>query len=115
MALSDDERRVLEEMERQLTGANVVTVRAPRRANIKLAIIGVVVLVAGIGVLLSGVVTQTPALGVVGFGVMVLGMFLILNRRGEQSDAPPRGNSTPPSPRSSRMEDRWQRRMDGEL
>jgi hypothetical protein len=99
-------------MERQLTGvtADVVSV-APRRANVTLITVGVLVLVAGVGVLLAGVVSQLPVVGVAGFGVMVVGTLLTLNRKGEiRTDTPPR----PKSPRS-KIADRWERRMDGEI
>ncbi|MEY4313332.1 MAG: hypothetical protein RLZZ319_841 [Actinomycetota bacterium] len=115
MSLSDDERRVLEEMERQLTGADVLSVRAPRRADLKLAAIGLGVFILGLGSLVAGVVIQTPLLGVLGFGVMVVGVLLMLNRRGDT--AAPRSSSGPTksAPAQSTLEDRWQRRMDGEL
>ena len=112
MALSEEERRVLAEMERQLTGvsADVVSV-APRRANVTLITVGVLVLVAGIGVLIAGVVSQLPVVGVVGFGVMVVGTLLTLNRSGEiRSDSSPRAQSS-----RSKIADRWDRRMDGEI
>lgn len=112
MALSEEERRVLAEMERQLTGvtADVVSI-APRRANVTLITVGVLVLVAGIGILLAGVVSQLPVVGVAGFGVMVVGTLLTLNRRGEiRADS----TSRPKSPRS-KIADRWDRRMDGEI
>jgi hypothetical protein len=112
MALSEEERRVLAEMERQLTGvtADVVSV-APRRANVTLITVGVLVLVAGIGVLVAGVISQLPVLGVAGFGVMVVGTLLTLNRKGEvRAASAPR----PRAPRS-KIADRWDRRMDGEI
>jgi len=112
MALSEEERRVLAEMERQLTGvtADVVSV-APRRANVTLITVGGLVLVAGIGVLIAGVVSQLPLVGVAGFGVMVVGTLLTLNRKGDvRTESSPR----PKSPRS-KIADRWDRRMDGEI
>lgn len=112
MTLSDDERRVLAEMERQLTGASAdVVSTSPRRANVTLVTIGVLVIVAGIGVLLAGVVVQLPVVGVVGFGVMVLGTMLTLNNKG---DALPAGKPKAPSS-TSRIADRWDRRMGGDL
>jgi hypothetical protein len=112
MALSEEERRVLAEMERQLTGvtADVVSV-ASRRANVTLVTVGVLVLVAGIGVLIGGVVSQLPVVGVAGFGVMVVGTLLALNRKGEVRSA---SASRAKSPRS-KIADRWDRRMDGEV
>lgn len=115
MSLSDDERRVLEEMERQLTGADVLSVGTPRRADLKLAAIGLGLFILGLGSLISGVVVQTPLLGVLGFGVMVVGVMLMLNRRGDAST--PRAGTRPAqsAPTRSTLEDRWQRRIDGEL
>lgn len=112
MALSDDERRVLDEMERQLTGstADVVSV-SPRRANLTLVTIGVLTIVAGISVLLAGVVVKIALVGIAGFGMMVVGTMLTLNRRGETRSA---ASSTPSAPRS-KLADRWDRRMDGDL
>jgi hypothetical protein len=109
MALSDDERRVLDEMERQLTGstADVVSV-SPRRANLTLVTVGVLTLVAGIAVLLAGVVLKFPLVGIAGFGMMVVGTMLTLNRRGETRQ------STRTAPRS-KLADRWDRRVDGDL
>jgi hypothetical protein len=109
MAFSDEERRVLEEMERQLSGSIADVVNpSPRRANVTLITIGVLVLFAGVGVLLAGVVLQFPLIGVAGFGVMMVGAMLTVNRRGEVR---------PPSkPRSaSKLADRWERRLDGDL
>lgn len=112
MALSEEERRVLEEMERQLTGSTADVVSAvPRRANVTLITVGVLVIVAGIGLLLAGVVLQMLILGVVGFGVMVVGTLLTLNRRGEARPA----RSPRPSAQRSKLADRWERRMDGEI
>ena len=112
MTLSDDERRVLAEMERQLTGSTAdVVSTSPRRANITLVTIGVLVIVAGIGVLLAGVVFQSPLIGVIGFGVMVVGTMMALNNKG---DARPASSVKTPTPRS-RIADRWDRRMEGDL
>jgi predicted phage tail protein len=115
MSLSDEERRVLDEMERQLTGAEKIAVRAPRRANVRLAVIGFVVLLVGVGTLLAGVIVHTPLLGVLGFGAMVFGVMLMLNRRGETRPAAGAGRSTRGGSPSATFEQRWQRRIDGEL
>jgi hypothetical protein len=83
----------------------------PRRANITLVTIGVLVLVAGIGVLLAGVVLQSPIVGVVGFGVMVVGTMMTLNNKGDTRPARAAKTATP----RSRIADRWDRRMEGDL
>jgi hypothetical protein len=72
MALSEEERRVLDEMERQLRASSndVVTVPESRRVNATAAVIGVVVIIGGIGILLAGIVSGLTPLGVAGFGDM---------------------------------------------
>jgi len=109
MAFSDEERRVLEEMERQLSGTNADVVNpSTRRSNPTLVTIGALVLVAGVGILLAGVVLQFPLIGVAGFGVMMVGAMLTVNRSGEVRPAT--------KPRSaSKLADRWERRLDGEI
>ncbi len=109
MALSDEERRVLDEMERHLMGSSAdVVSTSPRRANLTLVTVGVLAIVAGIGVLLAGVVLQFPIVGVAGFGIMVVGTLLTLNRRGESRPARTKTSN-------SKLADRWDRRMGGEL
>lgn len=119
MALSDDERRVLDEMERQLRAStsDVVEIGTPRRVNATAVVVGVLVIVAGIGVLLGGIVSQFPVIGVVGFGAMVVGVLIATSSRGDAGPvAPTAPRATAPRPqRKSSFEERWDRRMDGEL
>ena len=120
MSLSEEERRVLEEMERQLraSSSDIVTVPVSRRVNAAAAVSGVVVVVAGIGVLLAGIVLGLTPLGVVGFVAMVLGVLLAMKRDDSAPTQPKatRPNTTPSSsPSSSRIEDRWDKRMGGDV
>lgn len=116
MALSDEERRVLDEMERQLRAStsDVVDIGTPRRINATTVTIGVLVIVAGIGVLLGGIVAQFPVIGIAGFGTMVAGVLIATSRRGSSPSPSPRPTA-PRSPRKSSFEDRWDRRMGGDL
>lgn len=119
MALSDDERRVLEEMERQLRAStsDVVEIGTPRRINATAVIVGVLVILAGVVVLLGGISAQFPLIGVAGFGLMVIGVFVATTRRGNGGSIPsaPTRPTAPKPQRRSTFEERWDRRMDGEL
>ena len=118
MALSDDERKVLEEMERQLQSgsSDVVNLDARPRLNATAATIGFLIIVAGIAVLLGGIIYRIPLIGVAGFGTMVVGVLIATTRRGSTGPASPRP-SAPRAPRTSTssFEDRWDRRMGGDL
>ncbi len=116
MALSEEERRVLDEMERQLRASSndVVTVPESRRVNATAAVIGVVVIIGGIGILLAGIVSGLTPLGVAGFVAMVGGVLLAM-KRDDSAPAAPRKARPATSPTSSRIEDRWDKRMGGDL
>jgi Protein of unknown function (DUF3040) len=122
MPLSEQEQRLLDEMERSLYQNDadfVATVGGRRgRLNYTALVAGVLVAVLGVGVLVSGVILQQPLIGVLGFVVMFGGVLLAFG-------SPRRGAATMPSssPTSSRrgsrtsfmdrMNARWDRRQDG--
>jgi uncharacterized membrane protein YkgB len=118
MSLSDEERRVLEEMERHLrAGTNdVVDITPRRRVNATVVTIGILVTVAGVGILLGGVVTQFTLLGLLGFVTMVVGVLLATSRKGaaQESKGSRRPAGSKPSAPST-FEQRWERRMGGDL
>ena len=116
MALSDDERRVLEEMERHLRSStnDVVDLAPTRRVNPTSVTVGVLLVVAGISVLLAAVMFHVPVVGVLGFGAMVVGVLVALRRTGGEPRPNPRGNR-PSAPKQSTFEQRWERRMGGDL
>lgn len=74
MPLSEQEQRLLDEMERSLyhnDADDVATVGATRaRANATALVIAAVGLLLGIGLLVLGVVVRQPLVGVLGFGLM---------------------------------------------
>ena len=116
MALSEEERRVLDEMERQLraSSSDVVNVPLSRRVNATAAVLGVIIVIAGIGILLAGIVTGLTPLGVAGFVAMVTGVLVAL-KRDDSAPTAPRATGTPTAPTASRIEDRWDKRMGGDL
>lgn len=115
MPLSEHEQRLLDEMERSLyhnEADDVTTVGGGRaRPNYTAIALGIIAGVIGIALLLVGVVSRLPVIGLVGFAVMFAGAMLAI--------APPRRLT---APRASRrrpgfmdsLNDRWERRNDEE-
>jgi len=125
MPLSEQEQRALDEMERSLyqNDADFVSAGSPRKGkpNYRMMVIGVLVGVAGIIALLTGVIIQQPVVGVLGFVVMFVGVLLFVSPT-RSSDAASLADSAKsaerrPSKRSGSFMDtineRWDRRQDG--
>ena len=76
MPLSEEELRLLEQMERALLQedpkfASTLRGTSFRRAARRRAILAGVVFVIGIALLMTGVITQLPVVGIVGFVIML--------------------------------------------
>ena len=145
MPLSEEEARLLEQMERALVEedpklASTLRGTSFQRAARRRAILGGVVLAAGIALLVGAVLLTQPILGVVGFVVMLGGAVLGVTALRAPATMPQRqtqdvrdsgrsgfgvvdgGRQTrkPRAPRqqrsagtfSQRMEERWRRRRD---
>ena len=107
MPLSEQEQRLLDEMERQLmhTDADVVHASASRSFSYRNLLIGTLLVLVGLG-------------GVIGFAAMVAGVIIaVAPGKGTASSA--ESDPTPQSPSSSnvsfmdKMNDRWDRRHHG--
>lgn len=124
MPLSEQEQRLLEEMERSLyqNDADFVATVNPRRGrpNYTMLVVGVLIALLGVGTLVAGVIIRQPLVGVLGFAIMFVGVLLAV--------APPRSRKSASfpaqdiprasgKPRSSSfmqgLNDRWDRRQDG--
>jgi hypothetical protein len=122
MPLSEQEQRLLEEMERSLyqNDADFVATVSSRRGkpNYTVLLIGVLISILGLAALLTGVIVHQPIVGVLGFVIMFGGVLLTV--------APPRRSGLPSAPvppkakgkASSRsfmdnLNDRWDKRQDG--
>jgi hypothetical protein len=124
MPLSEQEQRLLDEMERNLYQNDadfVATVGASRgRANYRGIILGAVLVVIGVVTLLIGVASRLPIVGVLGFMVMFGGVFLALtpargpkgSARSAHSDAP-KASARRSGGFMDNLNDRWERRQDG--
>jgi Protein of unknown function (DUF3040) len=127
--LSEEEQRLLEQMEEALAAEDPKFVSALRGSSARsrhkrLTIVGVLAFVAGIAILMTGAVVALTALAVGGFVVMLGGAYIALTHfrligEAEATDnvhpiARGKGRSTTPKQSGfmNRMEDRWRRRRD---
>ena len=124
MPLSEQEQRLLDEMERSLyqNDADFVASVGPRvnrRTNYRALALGAVLAVVGIGVLITGVILQQPLIGVLGFALMFGGVMVALKPGAPVAGDPSQASKATAHPaRSSasfmdRMNDRWDKRQDG--
>ena len=126
--LSEHEQRLLEQMERALMAEDPKFATSLRHgssgADRRRIVGGVLGALAGMGLLIAGVSTSLPPLGVFGFIVMLAAVFLVVSglRRGpakkatDDSQTPPATDSATPKPAKgqsgfmARFEQRWQDR-----
>ncbi len=125
MPLSEQEQRLLDEMERHLLHNDADVVSAPsgdRALSYRHLVYGALLLLAGVGALIAGVIVGDVlgiAIGVVGFAAMLAGVLLAVTPVRRAPDAPAHsrtatGASAHAGPSfMDRMNDRWDRRQDG--
>ena len=129
MPLSDHEQRLLEQMERALYQEDpkwATSLRHGRSGNLnrKRVAAGAAGAVLGLVVVVVGVALALPALGAVGFVMMVAGVFWAWSgaRTGGADEAAPTPKGLAPSsvPKvkgssafMAKMEDRWRKRREG--
>ena len=125
MPLSEQEQRLLDEMERHLmhNDADVVHAGAPRTLSYRNLLVGALLVLLGLGAVLAGIslwsATAVAAVivGVVGFAAMVFGVILAFTpAKGSGSAEAQTATRTPRGSDSSfmdKMNDRWDRRQQG--
>lgn len=125
MPLSEQEQRLLEEMERNLyqNDADFVATVAGRRGrpNYTQIVLGSLLAIAGVATLVAGVIVQLPIVGVIGFALMLGGVLLVISPgKAAAGETPASGAARPAAPQRKRssfmetMNDRWERRQDGD-
>lgn len=128
MPLSEEEQRLLEQMEEALAVedpkfASTLRGSTARRRHRRVAIAATVGFVLGICVLMTGAVTKLTVVAVAGFVIMLACAYLAIThwRRIGEPDLPANVHplakakgkqSTQESGFMNRMEDRWRRRRD---
>ncbi len=124
MPLSEQEQRLLDEMERHLLHNDADVVSAPsgdRTLSYRNLVYGALLLLAGVGGLVAGVIIGDVwgiVVGVIGFAAMLAGVMVAVTPvRRTTTPAAPRERSATKQPSSAsfmdRMNDRWDRRQDG--
>ncbi|WP_149085667.1 MULTISPECIES: DUF3040 domain-containing protein [Microbacterium] len=123
MPLSEQEQRLLDEMERHLLHNDADVVSAPsgdRTLSYRNLVYGALLLLAGVGGLVVGVILGDGwgiVVGVVGFAAMLGGVMLAVTPVRRTGATESRTRTTPKRQDSSsfmdRMNDRWDRRHDG--
>jgi Protein of unknown function (DUF3040) len=126
MPLSEQEQRLLDEMERSLyhNDADFVATMGTRsgaRPNYTSLVVGILIAVLGIATLVTGVIVQQPLIGVLGFAIMFAGVLIAITPRRSGGKAGTKAPSRPAkrSRRSSggfmdSLGERWDRRQDGQ-
>ncbi len=116
--LSEQEQRLLDEMERSLyhNDADFVATVSGRdsRPNYRWIVIGILVGIVGIVGIITGVATRIPVIGIVGFVIMFGGVLLSL-KRSQGAPTGPLSDDVGASARTGfmdRMNERWDRRQD---
>ena len=119
MPLSEQEQRLLDEMERHLMRNDADVVSAPRGGrtlSYRNIVYGTILVLLGIGGLIMGVSLQVIAVGVIGFVVMLGGVILAITPgRGATARVEPERSAKPQGNGSSfmdRMNDRWDKRQE---
>lgn len=122
MPLSEQEQRLLDEMERHLMSNDADVVSAPqdgRSLSYRNIVYGTILVLAGLGGLIVGLSTQLIVVGVIGFVLMLGGVVLAVtptrSLRAPTAAAPAAGAKRPRANASfmDRMNDRWDRRQEG--
>ena len=119
MPLSEQEQRLLEEMERNLyqNDSDFVSAVGARvgKINYTVVVTGALLVVAGIATLITGVMIALPVVGVLGFIVMFSGVLVATSRPRPAAAAPRAQNSSQRAKSSSFMDgmnERWEKRQE---
>ena len=117
MALSEHERSVLEQMERALSSEDPQFVSNLSGASRKLVApanlgIAVLAIIAGIAMLLGGVVINQPALGVLGFFLTIGAIAAVVHSASQRDTKRVAKSKAPGTSFMQGLEERWDRRQD---
>src|SRR5690606_874709 len=120
MPLSEQEQRLLDEMERHLMRNDADVVSAPsdgRSLSYRNIVYGTILVLLGLGGLIVGVSQQLIVVGVIGFVVMLAGVLLAVTptRGAGRVRVEPEKPATARQGSSfmDRMNNRWDRRQEG--
>ena len=117
MPLSEQEQRLLDEMERHLMNNDADVVHAPRDGrtlSYRNIVYGTVLVLVGVAGLIAGVAVPIIAIGVIGFVIMLGGVVLAVTPTHSAASSAARSHAKaagkPAASFMDRMNDRWDRR-----
>lgn len=87
MGLTEREQRLLDELERSLAegqGGDPSRKLGPIEFSARKIIIGILIFLAGLTTILVGVTSRFTILGVIGFSVMLFGVFLAVSTKAKK-------------------------------
>ena len=120
MPLSEQEQRLLDEMERHLMGNDADVVSAPsdgRTLSYRNIVYGTILVLLGLGGIVVGVAIPLIAVGIIGFILMLGGVvFAVTPMRGLSKSSAPKAAGPTRAPAAGpsfmdRMNDRWDKRQ----
>jgi ABC-type multidrug transport system fused ATPase/permease subunit len=122
LGLSENEQKVLEELERQLTGGKPAPKQKANQFDGKvkygrLLVLGSVLVFVGLGIMLFAISSQMVILGVLAFLTMLTGLYLVSQNwtskavRASQPKPDPKPGQKPGT--SGYFQDRWDQRNGG--
>jgi predicted lipid-binding transport protein (Tim44 family) len=126
MPLSEQEQKLLDEMERSLYHNDADFVSAVGsgrgRLNYGALVLGILMAIVGLVVVIVGVIIHLPIVGILGFVVMFVGVLVALRPSragiaGRSTSGPRTASSPTPAAKSGfmdRLGDRWDKRQDRE-
>ena len=127
MPLSEHEQRLLEQMERALYAEDPKLASTLTRGHHSVGVssrrgvaIGFLLLIVGLAAAIGGVAINQILLGLVGFVIVVTGLVMFVRGlRAPSADVSSAPAATPQAPQGTsgfmgRMEDRWNRRQEGD-
>ncbi|GAA3775149.1 DUF3040 domain-containing protein [Microbacterium kribbense] len=119
MPLSEQEQRLLDEMERHLMHSDADVVHAPRDGrtfSYRNIVYGTVLVLVGLGGLIAGVAVPLAVIGVIGFVIMLGGVVLAVTPTRSAAKSIPQPHTAdaakPAASFMDRMNNRWDRRQD---
>ena len=115
MGLSEREKRVLAEMERELFGASTVDPSLPAANSLPKIVAGLAIAVIGLSVVLFGAISGLVWFGLLGFVITLFGVLMASANRaaGPKGGRTKRDSAQPNSKKRSTgsyFSDRWDRR-----
>ena len=115
MGLSEREKRVLAEMERELFGASTIDPKLRPANSVRKLVAGILISIIGLSVLLFAAISGLVWIGVVGFCIALFGVLAASANPASRGKSGPRGSSNPKTgPKASGgsfFADRWDRRQ----